>query len=106
MRRLCSGFESLQPPGARRLDYIMRAVVQRVSSARVRVDRRIVGEIGACLLVFAGVEHVDGPEDVTYISGKLRDLRIFDDPARKTNVPVVDAAAGSASARNPRCAAT
>ena len=94
MPRLCSRFESLQPPGARRLDYIMRAVVQRVSSARVRVDRRIVGEIGAGLLVFAGVEHVDGPEDVKYIAGKIRDLRIFDDAAGKMNLSVVDTAGG------------
>src|SRR5438552_958841 len=106
MPRLCSRFESHQPPAARRLDYLMRAVVQRVSSARVRVDRRIVGEIGAGLLVFAGVEHVDGPEDVKYIAGKIRDLRIFDDAAGKMNLSVVDTAAVSSSSRNSRCAAT
>ncbi|MEO5741864.1 MAG: D-aminoacyl-tRNA deacylase, partial [Vicinamibacterales bacterium] len=39
----------------------MRSVVQRVTVARVRVDDRVVGEIGRGMLVFAGVEKVDGP---------------------------------------------
>jgi D-aminoacyl-tRNA deacylase len=60
----------------------MRAVVQRVSSARVRVDDRIVGDIGRGLLVFAGIEIGDGPSDLGYIRGKVRDLRIFDDAGK------------------------
>ena len=60
----------------------MRAVVQRVSAARVRVDDRLVGESGLGLLVFAGIETDDGPADVGYIAGKVRDLRIFDDAGR------------------------
>ena len=60
----------------------MRAVVQRVSSARVRVDERIVGEIGQGLLVLAGVETADGPADLQYIAGKVRDLRIFDEAGK------------------------
>jgi len=63
----------------------MRAVVQRVSSARVRVDERVVGEIGPGLLVFAGVEQGDGENDLRYIAGKIRDLRIFEDNAGKMN---------------------
>jgi D-tyrosyl-tRNA(Tyr) deacylase len=66
----------------------VRAVVQRVSSARVRVDERVVGEIGRGLLVFAGVEKTDGPEDVAYIAGKVRDLRVFEDAEGKMNIPV------------------
>jgi D-tyrosyl-tRNA(Tyr) deacylase len=69
----------------------MRAVIQRVSSARVCVGERVVGEIGAGLLVFAGVEQSDGPDDVKYIAGKVRDLRIFEDAAGKMSLSVVDA---------------
>ena len=68
----------------------MRAVVQRVSSARVRVDERIVGEIGQGLLVLAGVETADGPADLEYIAGKVRDLRIFDE-AGKMNRSIEEA---------------
>jgi D-tyrosyl-tRNA(Tyr) deacylase len=63
----------------------MRAVVQRVSSAAVVVaeppETRVVARIGRGLLVFVGVEQGDGPGDVQYIAGKIRDLRIFEDPA-------------------------
>jgi D-tyrosyl-tRNA(Tyr) deacylase len=57
----------------------MRAVVQRVTNARVTVDTRITGEIGQGLLVFVGVEKDDGDADLDYIVSKIRDLRIFED---------------------------
>ena len=69
----------------------MRAVVQRVTFARVRVDDRTVGEIGRGLLVFAGVEKGDGPDDIAYIAGKVHDLRIFDDADGKMNLSVEEA---------------
>lgn len=69
----------------------MRAVVQRVTFARVRVDDRVAGEIGRGLLVFAGVEKGDGPGDIAYIAGKVRDIRIFDDGAGKMNLSVEEA---------------
>ena len=56
----------------------MRAVVQRVTSARVRVGDRVVGEIGRGLVVLLGVARDDTPADVTYVAGKIRDLRVFE----------------------------
>ena len=55
----------------------MRAVVQRVTEARVRVDERVAGEIGQGLLVLVGVGKDDGPEDVKYLAGKIATLRLF-----------------------------
>ena len=69
----------------------MRAVIQRVTSARVRVGERITGEIGRGLLVLAGVEQGDGPADVAYVAGKVRGLRIFEDAEEKMNRSVTDA---------------
>ena len=69
----------------------MRAVVQRVTFARVRIDGRVVGEIGRGMLVFAGVEKGDGPKDIAYIAGKVNDLRIFNDAAGKMNVSLAEA---------------
>lgn len=69
----------------------MRAVVQRVNFARVRVADRTVGEIGRGLLVFAGVEKGDGDNDIAYIAGKVRDLRIFEDGEGKMNLSVQEA---------------
>jgi D-aminoacyl-tRNA deacylase len=63
----------------------MRAVVQRVSEARVRVDSAIVGEIGHGLLVFLGVTGQDSAADVTYIAAKIRELRIFADDQGRMN---------------------
>ena len=68
----------------------MRAVVQRVSSAKVTVDDRVTGEIGRGLLVLLGVEQGDGPADAHYISAKVRDLRIFADANEKMNLSVFD----------------
>ena len=60
----------------------MRAVVQRVSSAAVQVGDRTVGAIEHGLLVLVGVEQDDGPADVQYIAGRVRDLRLFEDAAQ------------------------
>ena len=68
----------------------MRAVVQRVTSARVTVSERVTGEIAAGLLVLLGVEQGDGPPDVQYVAAKIRDLRIFPDEAGKMNRSLLD----------------
>lgn len=62
----------------------MRAVVQRVSEARVTVGERVTGAIGPGLLVLVGVEQGDGPADVAYVASKVRDLRIFEDDGDET----------------------
>jgi D-tyrosyl-tRNA(Tyr) deacylase len=56
----------------------MRAVIQRVASARVRVGDRVVGNIDRGLLVLLGVGRDDAEPDVRYIAGKIRDVRVFE----------------------------
>lgn len=68
----------------------MRAVVQRVRFARVSVGGAVRAEIGPGLLVFVGVATEDGPADVQYIAGKIRDLRIFPDGAGRMNRSAVE----------------
>jgi D-aminoacyl-tRNA deacylase len=63
----------------------MRAVIQRVTQARVVIDGRNVGEIGHGVLVLVGVSRRDGPADVKFVAAKIRDLRIFDDGQGKMN---------------------
>ena len=69
----------------------MRAVVQRVSEARVRVDSEVVGEIRGGLLVFLGVGREDGEKDVDFLAEKISNLRIFPDEAQKMNRSLLDA---------------
>jgi len=64
----------------------MRAVVQRVKSAAVHVEGRIIGEIGQGLLVLVGVGRGDGEKDITYLASKLPELRIFEDTSGKFNL--------------------
>lgn len=63
----------------------MRAVVQRVSRASVRVDGETVGEIGAGLLVLLGVAQDDTEADADYLADKIAGLRIFEDAEGKMN---------------------
>ena len=68
----------------------MRAVVQRVSRAKVAVNGWIAGEIGLGLLVLLGLGRDDGESDVTYVAEKIAGLRIFEDSEGKMNRSVVD----------------
>jgi D-tyrosyl-tRNA(Tyr) deacylase len=63
----------------------MRAVVQRVSRARVVVSGEVSGEIGRGLVILLGVAGDDGPADVEYLAGKTRELRIFPDETGRLN---------------------
>ena len=63
----------------------MRAVIQRVRSAEVHVDDRLLGSIGKGLLVFVGIAKGDGENDLSYLTSKIPDLRIFEDESGKFN---------------------
>lgn len=69
----------------------MRAVVQRVSRAKVTVAGEITGEIGPGLLVLLGVADDDGQEDAGYLAEKLSGLRIFPDAEGKMNHSLLEA---------------
>lgn len=68
----------------------MRAVVQRVAEASVRVDDKIVGQIGPGLLVLLGVGHDDAQADGDYLADKILNMRIFPDEAGQMNLSVLD----------------
>jgi D-tyrosyl-tRNA(Tyr) deacylase len=68
----------------------MRAVIQRVSRARVTVGERVVGEIGPGLVVLVAVGVEDTETAATYLAGKVGGLRIFEDDAGKMNLSVLD----------------
>jgi len=69
----------------------MRAVVQRVTTARVRVGDRLVGEIGRGLLAFVGIAADDAATDVRYVAGKILDMRVFDgDDGRPNHRSVIE----------------
>ena len=70
----------------------MRAVIQRVSKASVTIEGKIHAQIGNGLLVLLGIEDADTTEDIEWLSGKIVNLRIFDDAAGVMNESVKDKA--------------
>jgi D-tyrosyl-tRNA(Tyr) deacylase len=68
----------------------LRAVIQRVTRACVRVDDRVAGEIGAGVMVLLGVGRSDGPHAAAYLAEKIANLRIFSDEAGKMNLSLLD----------------
>lgn len=68
----------------------MRAVIQRVSSASVRVDSEITGQIEAGLLVLLGIHKDDGEQEIEWMAEKIINLRIFEDADGKMNRSLID----------------
>ena len=68
----------------------MRALVQRVSQASVRVEGQTVSAIGKGLLILLGVGHGDGGEQATFLAEKIANLRVFEDEMGKTNLSILD----------------
>lgn len=69
----------------------MRALVQRVQRAAVRVDGDVIGSIDAGLLVLVGVTHSDTEADAAKLADKVINLRVFDDADGVMNLSVLDA---------------
>ena len=72
----------------------MRAVVQRVTRASVKVDGAVVGEVANGLLVLLGVSQKDQQSDANYLAEKILGLRIFDDGEGKMNRSVLETGGG------------
>lgn len=68
----------------------MRAVIQRVSQAEVKVDEEVQGSIGSGMLILLGVETEDTEEDGDWLAGKLSSLRIFADEEDRMNLSLLD----------------
>lgn len=69
----------------------MRAVIQRVSRASVSINGKIKSAIGPGLLVLVGIEEADNETDVDWLSGKIVQLRIFNDNNNIMNLSLMDA---------------
>ena len=72
----------------------MRAVIQRVTRARVTVDDQVTGEIGKGLVILLGIARDDTMSDADYLAAKIVALRIFDDADGRMNVSVKDTGGG------------
>ena len=67
----------------------MRATLQRVTTASVTVDQKIISEISNGLLIFLGIEEADNEEDIKWLSNKIVNLRIFNDSQEVMNLSLL-----------------
>jgi D-tyrosyl-tRNA(Tyr) deacylase len=72
----------------------MRAVVQRVTRAKVTIDGEVAGEIASGLVVLVGIARDDTKVEAAYLVDKITNLRIFDDEEGKMNLSVKDTGGG------------
>ena len=84
----------------------MRAVVQRVSNARVDIDGATAGSIGRGLLILLGVGHDDSEEQAERLWSKIARLRIFEDAEGKTNLSLADVGGEVLACRSSPCSRT
>jgi D-tyrosyl-tRNA(Tyr) deacylase len=68
----------------------MKAVVQRVKNANVKVDDKVIGSIGNGILLLLGIEETDEDKDLEYMCDKVPNLRIFEDENGKMNKSLLD----------------
>ncbi|MCX7871750.1 MAG: D-aminoacyl-tRNA deacylase [Verrucomicrobiae bacterium] len=68
----------------------MRAVIQRVSNSSVKINDKVISEIGKGLLILLAVEDTDTDEDIEWLAGKIARLRIFSDEQGLMNLSVQD----------------
>jgi D-tyrosyl-tRNA(Tyr) deacylase len=68
----------------------MKAVIQRVSSASVTIDKKVTAEISSGLLILIGIEDADSQEDSNWLASKIVNLRIFPDENHVMNLSLKD----------------
>lgn len=68
----------------------MIAVIQRVSESSVTIDGQVKGSIGKGMMILVGIEEADNQEDITWLSRKIVNMRIFEDEAGVMNKSLID----------------
>ena len=68
----------------------MKVVLQRVSSASVSIDNKVVADIQTGLLILVGIENEDNQEDINWLTSKIANIRIFEDDNQVMNLSIKD----------------